>query len=178
MQFVDYLADHASTGNADGGTGDGEVPGRSDLQAGKSGPGLMRRLRIGSWPIVLGIAVLVAGGMAATLLLTRQARYAACPDAIPWDIARDRPGDVLVIRGEVVRGSIDEESGTVVLDLGGDAPEPGELSVVVADPSEAGFPGDLASRYVDRVVCVRGVIAEFEGAAIVVPSDPSDIWVE
>jgi len=154
------------------------VPGRSDLQAGKSGPGLMRRLRIGSWPIVLGIAVLVAGGMAATLLLTRQARYAACPDAIPWDIARDRPGDVLVIRGEVVRGSIDEESGTVVLDLGGDAPEPGELSVVVADPSEAGFPGDLASRYVDRVVCVRGVIAEFEGAAIVVPSDPSDIWVE
>ena len=33
-----------------------------------------------------------------------------------------------------------------------------------------------ADRYLERVVCVRGTVGEFEGAASVVVSDPSDIW--
>jgi hypothetical protein len=139
-----------------------------------AGVDLMRRPRIGPWLIGLGIAVLVAGGVAATLLLTREADYAACPDAIPWDIARDYPGEFLEIRGPVVRGFTDPDSGAVFLDLGREYPDPERLSLVIVDPSN--FPGDVASRYVDRLVCARGTVAEFEGAANVIVRDPSDLW--
>ena len=136
----------------------------------------MGRFRSRPWLVGLGIAGLVAAGLAATLLLTRHARYAACPDAIPWEIARDHTGEFLEIRGEVVRGFTDDDTGTVVLDLGRAYPDPERVSVVVVDPAGSGFPDDLADRYLDRVVCVRGTVGEFEGAASVVVSDPSDIW--
>jgi hypothetical protein len=127
------------------------------------------------WLLIAVPALVLAVAAVVVLVFRLLGRGEACPDAVPWDVARTRVGELLVIRGDVVGTFRDPESETVILDLGLPAPDPERLSLVLV---ESALSFDPVERFSGEAVCVRGTVEAADEVAYILIGDESDLWLD
>ena len=97
--------------------------------------------------------------------------------AISWTEAKYHIGDVITVCGTVVdaQWAIDSPDQLTILNIGREYPEPDRLNVIISINNRGNFPHAPEEYYLDKTICVTGLIYLYKGIPQMSVKDPSQI---
>jgi hypothetical protein len=98
--------------------------------------------------------------------------------AIRWDEAASHTGEKLTVCGPVIRATFasDTNGQPTFIDVGKGYPETGRFSVLIWGKYRYKFPEPPETAYLNRYVCVSGLVVSYKGEPEVEVNDPGKIW--
>ncbi len=101
-------------------------------------------------------------------------------DAIAWDQAADHVGELRIVAGEVVLASYRPEISGGPTFLNYHDPFEGYFTALIWGDDRSRFVsayGPPEDTFLDRLICVSGLIEEFRGAPEIILRDPAQVWI-
>ena len=101
-------------------------------------------------------------------------------DSISWDEAGDYVGKLITVCGPVIAGYFAKSSSgqPTFLNLGKDYPDSTRFVVLIWGSDRARFPSIPEQYYLEKTICVRGIVSVFQGLVEMEIKDPDQITIK
>jgi hypothetical protein len=102
----------------------------------------------------------------------------ACRGAVAWQKGVTLEGRVATLKGRVASTNfaMSSNGSPTFLDVGNPYPDPNRLTVVIWIENRSAF-GKPENRYAGRMICVRGLVTDYNGSPEIVARSPSQIAI-
>jgi hypothetical protein len=127
----------------------------------------------------LALASAIPSAAAATRVASTEAHSSlTCSGAVSWQKARTMVGRVATVQGRVAgtHYAASSNGSPTFLNLGVDYPNPNRFVVLIWSENRAAF-GTPEVRYRGRTICVRGLVANYQGVPEIVARTTSQIKI-
>ena len=130
-------------------------------------------------PRRVGLSVVLLSVLGGAACVQPPLPNAACPSPVAWQDAGQHVGQLVQVRGPVSAAQYlpDADGQPTILDLGAAFPNQSRFSVIIWGRDRARFATPPEQAYLNRVVCVTGVISTDYGSPGTEISSPTRVVV-
>jgi len=101
-------------------------------------------------------------------------------DEFSWEVAIDHVGEITTICGPVIgtHWASSSNGKPTFINVGKDYPSSDRFVVLIWDDHRSAFPQPPEDYYQGKMICVTGLVQEYDGCAEIVISDPEQIEIQ